>query len=237
MVKKIKTKHPVCVKCSSWYHKTQDCTWKLNCTKCGEVHLNDLCSLKKFFTCSLSTKGSCMMSLQDVPVKDSPTKARIMFDNGSKLTLVSSFFAKKNNFSYEEATYTISGVGGAETTFNSGNKGRIYNIPLLETNGDTVIIKAFAVDSILSGKIGHEEVKLNREDFPHLTKKELQEAGKSLPKRHLDILIGNPDLGLQPVCRVGFGCSDCRKGRCLYKSRFSEGVVPLGLLLSPRSSM
>ena len=58
MVKKIKAKHPVCVKCSSWYHKTQDCTWKLNCTKCGEVHLNDLCSLKKFFTCSLLTKGS-----------------------------------------------------------------------------------------------------------------------------------------------------------------------------------
>ena len=139
MVKKIKTKHPVCDKCSSWFHKSQDCTWKSTCTKCGDVHLNDLCSLKKFFTCSLSTKGSCMMSLQDVPVKNSSIKARTMFDNGSELTLVSSFFAKKNNFSYKEASYTISGVRGAESTFNSGRKGRIYNIPLQEINGDTVI--------------------------------------------------------------------------------------------------
>ena len=57
--------------------------------------------------------------------------------------------------------------------FNSINKGRIYNIPLLGTNRDTITIKAFAVDSILSGKIGHEEVKLNPEDFPHLNKEEL----------------------------------------------------------------
>ena len=68
LIKKVKTKHPVCAKCLSWYHKSQDCTWKSSCTKCGEVHINDLCLLKKFFTCPLSTKGSCMMSLQDVQV-------------------------------------------------------------------------------------------------------------------------------------------------------------------------
>merc|ERR1711895_188186 len=71
MVKKLKTKYPLCAKCSGWYHKSQDCTWKANCTKCGETHLNDLCSLKKFFTCSLSTNGSYMMPLQDIPVKNS----------------------------------------------------------------------------------------------------------------------------------------------------------------------
>ena len=79
MVRKLKIKHPLCAKCSSWYHKSQDCTWKSNCTKCGEIHLNDLCSLKKFFTCYLSTKGACMMSLQDIPVRNSLIKARIMF--------------------------------------------------------------------------------------------------------------------------------------------------------------
>merc|ERR1712112_578902 len=84
------------------------------------------------------------------------------------------------------------------------------------------------VDSILSEKIGQEKVKLNPEDFPHLKKQEFQEASRSLPKKHLDILIGNPDLCLQPVCRVGFGCPDCRKRRYLYQSRFSEGVIPLG---------
>merc|ERR1711867_111493 len=162
----------------------------------GPITEHSLCLLKKFFTCSLSTKGSCMMSLQDIPVKNSSMKARTMFDNGSELTLVSFFFADKNNFSYEEASYTISGVRGAESTFDSGNKGTIYNIPLQEINGDTVVIRAFAVDSILSEKIGRERVKLNPDDFPHLTKEELQEASKSLPKKHLDILVGNPDLGL-----------------------------------------
>ena len=62
------------------------------------------------------------MSLQDVPIKNSSMKARTMFNNGSELTLVSSFFANKNNFSYEEASYTISGVGGAESMFNSRAK-------------------------------------------------------------------------------------------------------------------
>merc|ERR1711867_213120 len=88
-------------------------------------------------------EGSCMMSLQDIPVKNSSMKARTMFDNGSELTLVSSFFANKNNFSYEEASYTIYGVGGAESTFDSGSKGRIYNIPLQEINRDTLVKRAF----------------------------------------------------------------------------------------------
>merc|ERR1711873_371096 len=105
----------------------------------------------------------------------------------------------------------------------------LYIQPLLpDLNGDVIVIKAFAVDSILGGKIGREKVKLNPEYFPHLTKGQLQEASKPLPKKYLDLLIGNLDLGLQPVCRVGFDCPDCRKGRCLYQSRFSEGVVPLG---------
>ena len=107
MVRKIKNKYPVCDKCSSWAHKSQDCTWKSACSKCGDVHLNDLCSIKRFFSCSLSTKGSCMMSLQDVPIRNTSIKARTMFDNGLELTFVSSFFANKNNFSYQEATYTI----------------------------------------------------------------------------------------------------------------------------------
>merc|ERR1711873_257270 len=107
----------------------------------------------------------------------------------------------------------------------------LYIQPLLpDLNGDVIVIKAFAVDSILGGKIGREKVKLNPEDFPHLTKEQLQEASKPLPKKCLDLLIGNLNLGLQPVCRVGFGCPDCRKGSCLYQSRFSKGVVPLGLL-------
>ena len=65
------------------------------------------------------------MSLQDIPVKNSSNKARVMFDNGSKITLVSSFFAKKNNLPLEEATYTLAGVCSKATTYNSGENGRI----------------------------------------------------------------------------------------------------------------
>ena len=228
MVKKIKTNHPVCTKCSSWSHSTEDCTWKLACEKCGEIHLNDLCNLKKFFTCTLSrNQGSSLMCLQDVNMRDSSVNARTLFDNGSELTLISSIFAKKNNLPYEEATYTISGVGGA-TTYNAGTNGRVYTVPLVESNGETVYVKAFSVNNILSSKVGRSRINLNPGDFPRLNKEDLQEAVKPLPKRYLDLLVGNEHLGLQPACGNGFGCQDCAKGRCIYKSLFGCGLVPIG---------
>ena len=57
-----------------------------------------------------------MMSLQDIPIKNSSIKARVMFDNGSKITLVSSIFAKKNNLPFEEATYKLAGIGSKAMT-------------------------------------------------------------------------------------------------------------------------
>ena len=147
-----------------------------------------------------------------------------MFDNGSEITLVSNFFAKKNNLPFEEASYTLAGIGSNPTTYN--NK-RIYNIPLLDSNQEIIFVKAFSVDSILSEKIGQEEVVFNKEDFPHLSKEVLQEPSKPLARKYLDILIGNPNLALQPVCESGFSCQDCAKGRCLYRSKFGSGYVPL----------
>ena len=92
-----------------------------------------------------------MISLQDVPVKNSFLKARVMFDNGLELPLILSFFAKKNNLSY---SYTISGVGGGTTTFHSADSGRIYDVPLVETSRGKIMIKTYAVESILSENIG-----------------------------------------------------------------------------------
>merc|ERR1712002_849575 len=114
------------------------------------------------------------------------------------------------------------------TTYDSNNNGKIYTVPLEDSNGEIVLVKAFAVEKILEEKTGRDEVKFNHEDFPHLSKKVLQEAGKSLPRKYLDLLIGNPNLALQPVCQSGYGCQDCAKGRCLYRSRFGTGYVPLG---------
>ena len=68
---------------------------------------------------------------------------------------MSSIFAKKNHLPYEEASYRLAGIGSSPTTYNNG---RIYNIPLLDSNQEIVIVKAFSVDSILSEKIGQEAV-------------------------------------------------------------------------------
>ena len=68
----------------------------------------------------------------------------------------------------------------------------------------------------------------NKEDFPHISKAVLEEAAKPLNKKYLDVLIGNQILGLQPVCEIGFGCQDCARGHCLYRSKFGSGYVPLG---------
>ena len=88
---------------------------------------------------------------------------------------MSSVFTKMNNLPYEEVSYTLAGIGSSPTTYNNG---RIYNIPLLDSNKEIILIKAFSVDSILSKKIGQEAVNFNKEDFPHLPKSVLQEAAK-----------------------------------------------------------
>ena len=53
-------------------------------------------------------------------------------------------------------------------------------------------------------------------------------SAASLLRSEVDVLVGNPDLAVEPVCETGFGYGDCRKGHCLYRSRFESGYVPLG---------
>ena len=90
-----------------------------------------------------------------------------MFDNGSEITLVSSIFTKKNNLPFEQATYTLTGIGSNVTTYNNG---KIYTVPLVDSNGGVILVKALSVNTILTEKIGQEEVVFNKEDFPHLSK-------------------------------------------------------------------
>ena len=129
------------------------------------------------------------MSLQDVPVHNSSIKARVMFDNGSEITLVSNSFARKNNLTYEPATYTLAGIGSKATTYDSNNNGKIYTVPLEDSDGDIVLVKAFAVERILDEKIGREKDKYNHDSFTHLSKDDLQERAKPLPSKYIDILI------------------------------------------------
>ena len=126
-----------------------------------------------------------------------------MFDTGSEITLVSSIFAKKKNLPFEQATYTLAGIGSNATTYKNG---KIYAVPLVDSNGEVILVKAFSVNTILTEKIGRDEVVFKNEDFPHLSKAVLEKAAKPLNKKYLDILMENPNLGLQPVCETGFGC-------------------------------
>ena len=129
-----------------------------------------------------------------------------MFNNGSEITLVSSIFAKKNKLPFEQATYTLAGIGSNATTYTNG---RIYTVPLVDSNGEVIMVKAFSVNTILTEKIGREEVVFNKKDFPYLPRAVLEEAAKPLNRKYLDMLIGNPNLGLQPVCETEFGYQDC----------------------------
>ena len=99
-----------------------------------------------------------------------------MFDNGSEITLVSSIFAKKNNLPFEQATYTLAGIGSNATTYNNG---KIYTVPLVDSNGEVILVKAFSVDTILTEKIGREEVMFNKEDFSYLSKAVLRRSGQA----------------------------------------------------------
>ena len=87
------------------------------------------------------------MSLQDIPVANYDQSARTMFDNGSEISLVSNNFAKKAKLPFEEASYTLPGVGRNSTTYNCG---MIYTVTLIDSGGDKIHVKAFRVDSILS---------------------------------------------------------------------------------------
>ena len=153
--------------------------------------------IKKYFSCAVSGRSNtCFMSLQDIPITNLNRKARVMFDNGFEISLVSNIFTRKANLPYEEASYTFAGIGSNSTTYNSR---KIFTVPLIDSSGNKILIKAFRVDSILSDRIGREEVIFDKEDLPNLPKSVLVEAAKALPKRFLDILIGNPNLGLQPA--------------------------------------
>ena len=75
----------------------------------------------------------------------------------------------------------MAGIGSKATTYDSNNNGKIYTVPLEDSDGEIVLVKAFAVERILEEKIGREKVKFNHDDFPHLSKEVLQEAAKPLP--------------------------------------------------------
>ena len=169
------------------------------------------------------------MCLHDVKVGDKGDNvARFMFDGGSEGTLILDSFAKAQNFRYIEASYTLGGMGGATVTYTPSTGGKIYSVILKCTDGSTARFQAYSVKRILGGNVGRDRMKFEHQDFPHLIQDKLNKIGLPLPRKPVQVLIGNLNLSLQPKCHNGFGCPDCGKDRCILQSKFGAGWVPLG---------
>ena len=56
----------------------------------------------------------------------------------------------KNNIPYEWATYKA-------TTYDSNTNGKAYTVPLEDSDGGIVLVKASAVERILEDKFGERE--------------------------------------------------------------------------------
>ena len=56
-------------------------------------------------------------------------------------------------------------MGGVVNAYN----GRIYSVPLVESNDEIFIIIELSFEKVLKAKIGREEVKFNLRDFPNLS--------------------------------------------------------------------
>ena len=104
MIQKVNDKtNKICSACSSWNHEREAC--KFNEHPCGKCkagkHMEEFCSVKHLFVCSMMRSGGSLMCLQDVKVgKEGLKVARCMFDGGSEGTLILDSFAKAQNFRY-----------------------------------------------------------------------------------------------------------------------------------------
>ena len=75
--------------------------------------------------------------MQDIEVRRGPRgliTLRVLYDNGSEVTLIRNAFAKKARFKWQPATYTLVGVGGQAQTYSNTNVGRLWSVVTLVRN-------------------------------------------------------------------------------------------------------
>ena len=227
-IKALKAKTDVCGQCSGIGHKTANCNIKnVSCKSCNKAHLSNICADQKLFTCCSSMiSAATRMSVQDVPVQSMffQAEARVLFDNGSEISLARNEFCQSQGFSYETVNYGLVGVGGNIEEYSSSNGGKLWTVPLINTKGEQEVVKAYGVPDILSVPIGQDKFPGGEKIFPNVNMR----AFNALPEKKLDLLVGNSDLGLQPKCAQGIDCPDCAQHRCCYKSKFGLGWVLVG---------
>ena len=208
-----------CPRCTYWGHQKPNCKMKANSCgatlpsgSCSADHSKLLHGTRNVYCAALGAKSKLSISsnnsqfdfvneneetvffLQDIPVKKSSSKARVMWDKGSNRVLIREEYARKNKLISKEVSYMIHVVGQDQPKeVNS----RIYLVDLLDMYGNIRTVWGYGMSSILRSAVP--DLACVRHLFPHVP----SEAFLSLPERDVDILIGLNMNELQPAGGLG----------------------------------
>ena len=132
--------------------------------------------------------------LQDIPLKNSSTLSRSLWDKGSNRVLIREAFAEANNLVSRDVTYKMEVVGG--NSFEIIHS-KIYLLDLLDMHGNTRTLWGYGVQRIMSS--GVPNLSSIRKMFPHIP----EEAFMELEPKEVDVLIGLNMMELQPAGGLG----------------------------------
>ena len=130
-----------------------------------------------------------LLMFQDVKIAGSKSQARVCWDKGSSRCLVTHRFAKSCNMRSDKVVYRLDVVGRAGVP----EAGCYYIFEVVKNDGSTRRMWAYGIEEIMNPP---ELIDLTpvRHLFPHLP----DSAFVSLPKKPVDMLIGNNFLGIIP---------------------------------------
>ena len=153
------------------------------------------------------------MLLEDVKINSSSKflSGRVLWDGGSNRVLINNQFAKDHKLRRQEITYRLSVVGGKETV----ERGVVYEVELLDNNGQVEQIWGFGIDQILEPP-DPVDLKPIRTHFPHIPDSIFDPHSK----KRIDILVGLNFFSLHPSGGQGRNCVNNLK---VLHSRFSKG--------------
>ena len=156
-----------------------------------------------------------LLLLQDVNVLNC-NSARCCWDNGSNRVLITHNYAESNHLKGQPISFRLDSVGFKGET----QDGVIYELTLVQNDGNQRKIWGFGVDSIMDSP---DAVNLDsiRGLFPHIP----GEIFTTLPKKPVDILIGNNFFQLHPDGGRGINAVGDLK---ILRSKFGSGFVVAG---------
>ena len=156
-----------------------------------------------------------LLLFQDLNVLESDP-ARSCWDNGSTRVLVSHSYAVKNKLRSQQISFRLDVVGGK----GEPQDGVLYELVLVENDGSQRRLWGFGVETIMEPP-DPVDIKAVRHLFPHLP----DAVFSPLPKKPIDLLIGNNFLQIHPDGGQG---QDAVGDLKALHSRFGTGWVIAG---------